>query len=181
MAGADVGRRRSESESGDRDGVLGIRSRWPAPRVLAHERSKAERTVGAVVASGQAGRRRSVVVARSGCGRVWITPGLAQQGGVLPHGQGQHDRHGGCSKDAKHAPTGANSSPTVTACVRPYFPHPGARRSARRESSPQRPATKARWWAPATCGHRSRGPIPDYRAAGMGGIPLDGYPCRAPQ
>lgn len=52
MARADVGRRRSESEPGDSDSVRGIRSRCPAPRVLAHERSNAERTVGAVVASG---------------------------------------------------------------------------------------------------------------------------------
>ena len=98
-----VGRKRAgcrwpESEPRDDDCACNVRRRGARSAVLAdeHDRVAVDR---AVVVGTDAGRRcLRLVLARTGHPRARVTPYVAQQGGVLPGGQCQHDGKEGCSK-----------------------------------------------------------------------------------
>ena len=98
--------RRRESELRDTDGMVRIRGGSSSSQVLTDERRRPRRGLGAAVATGHAWRRAHILVLAAGTGgiRRWMAPGAAQQRGVLPQGQGQHERNEGCSKhvDARH-------------------------------------------------------------------------------
>ena len=97
MARADLGRRRSESEPRDSDGVLTVERSRCAPDVLAHDADHTDRHVVAVVGAGHTRRPRSIlVVAPGGGGLLGVTPDLAEQGSARPHRKCQHDRKESC-------------------------------------------------------------------------------------
>jgi hypothetical protein len=90
--------RRNESEPRNNGPVQRIRSRSITPHILANRRSRAGRGAAtAVVAVDGRGRRWLVMPASSHRRLVRVTPDLAQQGGVLPDCQCQHDRKDDCS------------------------------------------------------------------------------------
>ena len=102
-ARTQVSTRRGQPEGRDNEGVLRVRSRSGAPRILADKRDCAEDGVSAVVVGVHARGRRGVsrrrrVLTRALSGRGVVTPDLAQQGGVLPYCQRQHDPKDSCSK-----------------------------------------------------------------------------------
>jgi hypothetical protein len=79
--------------------VLDIWSRQTGPHVLSNECGHSGRRAVAVIVTGHARRRgRVLMVAFSSGGLVRMTPHVAQEGGVLPHCQRQHDRKESCSK-----------------------------------------------------------------------------------
>jgi hypothetical protein len=92
--------RRRESDLRDTDRVVRIGGGSSSLQVLTHERRHPRRGLGAGVATGHAWRRAHILVLAAGTGgiRRWMAPGAAQQRGVLPQGQGQHDRNDSCSK-----------------------------------------------------------------------------------
>ena len=96
-AKAQVSRRRSPSEPRNNEGVLRVRSGGGAPRILANKRHRPEDGAWAVVVGAHArGCRR--VLTRAPSGRGVVTPHLAQQAGVLPRCQRQHNRKESGSK-----------------------------------------------------------------------------------
>jgi hypothetical protein len=92
--------RRRESELRDTDGRVRIRGGSSSSQALTDERRRPRRGLGAAVATGHAWRRAQILVLAAGTGglRRWMAPGAAQQRGVLPQRQGQHDRNDSCSK-----------------------------------------------------------------------------------
>ena len=96
-ARAQVTRRRSQSEPGNNEGVLCVRRRSGAPCVFANKRDRRDDVACAVVVGAHAWGRRCVLM-RAPRGRGVLTPDLAQQAGVLPNCQRQHDRKESCSK-----------------------------------------------------------------------------------
>ena len=96
-ARAQVRRGRSQLEALNNEGVLHVRAGGGAPRILANKRDRPEDGASAVVVGAHARGRRSVLL-RAPRGRGVVTPDLAQQAGVRPNGQRQHDRKESCSK-----------------------------------------------------------------------------------
>jgi hypothetical protein len=96
-ARAQVSRRRGESEAWNNEGVLRVRSVGGSQRVFANKRDRRADVGSAVVVGAHAWGRRGVLLrARSGSGVG--TPDAAQQAGVLPNCQRQHDRKESGSK-----------------------------------------------------------------------------------
>ena len=96
-ARAQVSRRRGQLEPRNHDGLLRVRSSSGASRILANKRDRPEDGASAAVFGANAwGRRRALM--RAPRGRGVVTPDLAQQVGVLPNCQRQHDRKESGSK-----------------------------------------------------------------------------------
>ena len=96
-ARAKVSRRRGQLEPRNHDGLLRVRSSSGASRILANKRDRPEDGASAAVFGANAwGRRRALM--RAPRGRGVVTPDLAQQVGVLPNCQRQHDRKESGSK-----------------------------------------------------------------------------------
>ena len=96
-ARAQLSRRKEQSEPRNHEGVLPVRSSNGAPGIFANKRDRCEDNGAAAVGGAHAWRRRRVVM-RTPRGRGIVTPDLAQQAGVLPNRQRQHDRKESCSK-----------------------------------------------------------------------------------
>ena len=96
-ARAQLSRRKEQSEPRNHEGVLPVRSSNGAPRIFANKRDRCEDEGAAAVVGAHAWRRRRVVM-RTARGRGVVTPDLAQQAGVLPNRQRQHDRKESGSK-----------------------------------------------------------------------------------
>jgi len=89
-AGADI-RAGRERERRDNHGALN-EGCDTASSVFAHERDRVQLSIPAVFVIPEAGRRGLIVMCASG-GRPLnrVTPDPANQGGLLPNGDGQHD------------------------------------------------------------------------------------------
>lgn len=101
-AQAQVCRRKGQEEPRNSEGVLRVRSSGSAPRVFTNEPDRCDDDAGAAVVGAHAWGRRCVVM-RAPSGRGVVTPDFAQQAGVWPYCQRQHDRKEGCSKHVKLA------------------------------------------------------------------------------
>jgi hypothetical protein len=96
-ARAHVGRRSGQSEPRNHEGGLRIRSSSGAPHVLANKHDRSHDDAAASVVGAHARGRRGVLM-RAPRGRRVGTPDLAQEAGVLPNCQRQHDRKQNWSK-----------------------------------------------------------------------------------
>ena len=97
VATAGVGRRTGDLGEEHRNRVTAIQGRHTAPLTLAQERSAEQYSVAAVVATdNRCGG--PIVMAPARGGRLGATPRSAQQRGVWPNCQCQHDRNKSCSK-----------------------------------------------------------------------------------
>ena len=94
---AMVNMRRGHEEPGNSKGVLRVRSSSGSPPVFPNEQDRCADVGFAVVDGAHVWGRRRVqkrrrVLMRASSGRGVVTPDLAQQAGVLPYRQRQHDR-----------------------------------------------------------------------------------------
>jgi hypothetical protein len=111
---------RTKSMEPDRDSVLRDRCRRPWFRFLTDKRYRGGRSRPAAVLSRHPRRRcRILMLAHGGVGLFRVTPHRAEQGGVRPGSQRQHDGEDNCAKHVTLAEEEARSAPA---------PGPGANR-----------------------------------------------------
>jgi hypothetical protein len=96
-ARAQVSMRKGQQEPRNSQGVLRVRSGGGSPRVFANKHGRRADVDSAIVVGAHAWGRRGVLM-RTRIGRGARTPDPAQQAGVLPSCQRQHDRKESGSK-----------------------------------------------------------------------------------
>ena len=89
---------RQELESGDTRALLRIRARSNAAPIVANEGSGSGPNQDAALVPGHAERHRDLVFAGAVGALFGLTPEAAQQRGILPQRQRQHDGNESCTK-----------------------------------------------------------------------------------